>query len=710
MTAIRCAGRILYAKDCVMSFAYFLYSAYGGKRMREILKGTALLAFMAIILVVAPPFQCNPLVSIASAAEKPVTLDKEEVVAESAEEDTRLLSPGAVSVIRPEEMKGEQKNLPELLKRIPGLHIIETRGRGSYTVASIRGSTSAQVSVYVDGVLMNLASESSVDLSTIPIDNVDRIEVYRGYVPVKFAGASMGGVINIITKKPDKTSGKISVGVGSYGRYEGTLSTQMPLGDGFLLFGANYETSDGDFEYWNDAGTQYTSKDDYKATRHNNGYTNQDYLLKWNNNDWQLRASWKRNDRELPRGASGADDPRVPITLLSGNLNTEQSSFSVGRRFKSGNMDWGIRLDYLHQFKEYDNPFAAGAVGGGGEYHNEYRTNRFGVVLDAAMPLGENHMLEFYGDYSNEKLDIEGDILTAFTDWDNPIEGFRREAWNLQLQDTINLSKDNSFWITPIVRYNTMDDESEFSWGIALAKQLNSEWLLKMTGGTYNRAPNLYEQYGDGATIRPNPELTWEKGTQIDFSAEYKGKIKTADISAAATLFWRDSDNLIEFEMMTPRYGRYVNVGKAEVYGLEFEGVVKMDLWKFFLSATYMKTENKSESFRNGSELPNRPEFEGLFRVDREIRRDRLSAFAELYYCGRNYFDTAENVEMDSFFTAGLGITYKFDDAVSLTVGVDDLFDDTKDIMLRATSAGPTRMLWFPQQGRTFYATLRWIF
>ena len=73
-------------------------------------------------------------------------LPEERVVASPVEdEDKLLLSPGSVTVVRPQEMKGEQKNLPELLKQVPGLHVVETKGRGAYTVASIRGSSAAQV-------------------------------------------------------------------------------------------------------------------------------------------------------------------------------------------------------------------------------------------------------------------------------------------------------------------------------------------------------------------------------------------------------------------------------------------------------------------------------------------------------------------------------------------------------------------------------------
>lgn len=74
----------------------------------------------------------------------------------------------------------------------------------------MRGSTGAQVNVYVDGVLMNLNGEAAVNLSAIPVDNVERVEVYRGYVPARFSGAPLGGVINIVTKKPREASGRVT--------------------------------------------------------------------------------------------------------------------------------------------------------------------------------------------------------------------------------------------------------------------------------------------------------------------------------------------------------------------------------------------------------------------------------------------------------------------------------------------------------------------
>ena len=93
------------------------------------------------------------------------------------------LSPGTVTVIRPEEFQGEQKTLPDFLKMVPGVHVREVNGKGQYTTVTVRGSTAAQVGVFVDGVLTNLGGDAAVDISTIPVSNVERIEVYRATFP-----------------------------------------------------------------------------------------------------------------------------------------------------------------------------------------------------------------------------------------------------------------------------------------------------------------------------------------------------------------------------------------------------------------------------------------------------------------------------------------------------------------------------------------------
>lgn len=161
------------------------------------------------------------------------------------------LSPGTVTVIRPEEYKGEQKDLPDLLKMVPGVHVREVNGKGQYTVVTVRGSTAAQVGVFVDGVMTNLGGDAAVDISTIPVKNVERIEVYRGYIPARFGGTFIGGVINVVTKKPTKANISAELGKASFGGKSASLEVVRPLASGSLLVGLNYEAAKGDFPYKN---------------------------------------------------------------------------------------------------------------------------------------------------------------------------------------------------------------------------------------------------------------------------------------------------------------------------------------------------------------------------------------------------------------------------------------------------------------------------
>ncbi len=177
-------------------------------------------------------------------------LEKVTVEAKRPDWESKL-SPGTVTVIRPDDYKGEQKDLADFLKMVPGVHVREINGKGQYTTVSVRGSTAAQVGIFVDGILFNLGGDAAADISTIPVRNVERIEVYRGYIPARFGGTYMGGIINIVTKRPVKANVSASMGKKSYGGYSGGVEVDAPLGNGALLIGVNRDQSKGNFKYRN---------------------------------------------------------------------------------------------------------------------------------------------------------------------------------------------------------------------------------------------------------------------------------------------------------------------------------------------------------------------------------------------------------------------------------------------------------------------------
>ena len=425
------------------------------------------------------------------------------------------------------------------------------------------------------------------------------------------------------------------------------------------------------------------------------------FLVKWSDDNWTIEGGWKRNDRELPYAAPGADKPD---SRPGAHQVTDQWNAIVSRRDEIGDLSYGIRFEYLYQTKEYDDP--ENMLGGWGDQHNKYETRRLGTAFDGALPIGERHMLEFLWNYYNEELHTKGDVVAL-----GGREKHTRNTWNGQIQDTISLNKNGDFWLTPIIRWNSAEGETEFSWGAALTKQFTGGWTLKLTGGTYNRAPNMYELYGDGAFVVANESLEWEDGRQYDASIAWKGKISDADVTAELTYFYRKSNNLIDYVMTNPRYAQYRNIGEAEVSGVEFEATAKRGKWDAYLSATYMDSKNKTPGYMYDEPLPNRPKWEALLRVSRKILRDdRGTIFAELHHIGENYYDMQGEVGWDDLTTFGLGFKYQVNDSLKLVAGVDDLFNAGPDVLLFATGNGPERTLWYPIQGRTFYATLIWTF
>ena len=645
-----------------------------------------------------------------------VELPDEIVIGSAVYDDSedRYLSPGMITVIRPDEKKGEGRTLPDLLEEAPGLRIIRLQGRHGYAVASVRGSTSAQVAVYVDGILMNLQSETAVDLSSIPADSIERIEVYRGYIPARFGAQAMGGVINIITKNPQRPETNLLVGLGSFGRYKGTLSHGFALGGGKFFGSFGYEAYGGDFGYWNDNGTPYNNDEDYDARRRGNGFENMDLLLKWEDEQWRARASWVRRNRDLSLVAPGLDKPgeeQRPGALL----DTDRWDVSVGRMGTAGEVNWGWEMLYTGQKKDYDSRRGSAPSQIGGSYvtKSEYETSRAGISINANAGVGERHFLEFLAEYSEERLDVRGDSLFEYL---NGIEKYSRDDWNFNLQDTITLDRSGSFLLTPSVRWHKQDEEDHLSWQAALSKEFPRGWMVKSTFGTYARAPNMYERYGDGAFILPSEtDLEWETGTQFDVGVMWNGIIVSADSSVSVSAFWRDSKNLIEFDMENPRFGRYRNIAKAEVRGLEFEAALDWERWSLSLSGTWLDGENRTPdegSVRfNGKTLPNRPKGSASARLSRKIQdasgTNRGVVFAEYQHTGENYADSSEKVLFDARNVWNVGVKYNLSGTTQLILGVDDVLNDADGWRMRPDGLnGPVRMLWYPVEGRTFYATM----
>ena len=126
----------------------------------------------------------------------------EELVAETPTRSPKPVSKTAenVTVVTASDIQlMNAHTLAEVLNMVTGVQVFGLGDPGIRANAFIQGSDAQQVTVIIDGVVLNNLSDNSVDVGLIPVQNIEKIEIIKG--PASSAwGSALGGVVNIITK------------------------------------------------------------------------------------------------------------------------------------------------------------------------------------------------------------------------------------------------------------------------------------------------------------------------------------------------------------------------------------------------------------------------------------------------------------------------------------------------------------------------------
>lgn len=200
--------------------------------------------------------------------------------------------PSGQSVKTADEFSGKCADLPSVLETETGVNIYRTGGQGDYAEASIRGLSSGQVGVFLDGITLAPVAGESVDLSKIPLNLLQRIEIYKTGVPLALMGDGLGSAINLSTDSAGKhVSGQVSVG--SFGYEDANGFVSVPTHSQQFVAAADFSTIRNDFPYTSTNNTPYNSADDYHAIMTNDDFTERSGLIKQSfkfNNGSELSA------------------------------------------------------------------------------------------------------------------------------------------------------------------------------------------------------------------------------------------------------------------------------------------------------------------------------------------------------------------------------------------------------------------------------------
>ena len=149
------------------------------------------------------------------------------------------------------ELHNSSKSLGEALSQLPGLKLRESGGVGSDAQLTLDGFSGKHVKVFIDGVPQEGAG-TALDINNLPVNFAERIEVYKGVVPVGFGSDALGGVINIVTKKRRHGwSLDASYSYGSFNTHKSYVNFSHTLRNG-LSYEINAFQNYSDNNYWID--------------------------------------------------------------------------------------------------------------------------------------------------------------------------------------------------------------------------------------------------------------------------------------------------------------------------------------------------------------------------------------------------------------------------------------------------------------------------
>ena len=526
------------------------------------------------------------------------------------------LAPASIGLVTSKQIR--ERNITtfdQAFDEVPG--VVVTRSSGANVQAfSIRGASEVagggignRVLLLIDGRPAISPESGGALWNLVPLNSIERIEVVKGAYSSLYGSSAMGGVINVITRKPEaEPLTRIHFNYGFFNR--APASTGYTAYNDFHTIEASHSRRIGNFGYLLDAG--WKSNDGH---REKSGFNLYNFYGKafWqfaNNRYLQISGNVNRIKNDTPatwfssRQAYSVADYRKDDYQDRREMNTDLYYYAL----PNSRVKYSTRFYYYHNFSEFsfnDDPANDSTNVNFGKQlvaESNVRTQRLGNVTQVDLYTRSNH-------YLIAGTDVKWDHVVGLPD--TVLYG-RHQALSLgaYVQDEITLSE--RLIATLGVRfdhYSILEEasESNVSPKLAMVYKVNKGLSFRMLLAQAFRDPAMAERFikfeqGGGLRFRPNPNLRSEK---LTLSAEVGSKIDLAPgASLDVALFYNRYNDLISFQQLSkplePLLYEVINLKAAVMQGLElaYQQRVK-DFLVLSLGYTYLDARDVSEGRLN---------------------------------------------------------------------------------------------------------------
>jgi iron complex outermembrane receptor protein len=645
---------------------------------------TAILSFADITKAIEPHVKKK---SSNTRAEKlpTVTVTATRIAADDIDTDFQT---GHVTVISREKFEGDVATVADVLGKEAGIQVRQLGGLGSYSTVSIRGASSAQVNVFIDGVLLNSAYGGVVDLSQFPLGSVDKIEIYRGNVPIQLGGASIGGAINIKTlrssHKPEKT---LEFGYGSFNSRKLASSINGSYHNFNYQVSTEYLASNNDFEIVNNNQTPDYSSDDSVEKRQNSDFEQLSALI---------ATDYKFDDSFSLQFIGQLTNKKQGIPELQNNPLT-RSDFETS----FGNM----QLKLNHWFNQ-NTTFAYKFFT---SHKNEYfddSQNRIGLGINIEEGITKTYGIGGQSSYGFNQHLFNINLESKYEEYQNnnihlsTSTSYKRTSTTLGVQDDwLNQNADLLFTFgVRLYHVNESSDDfgitsNEFhkSFQTGINYSVNDSISLTANASQDIRVPLIEERFGDKGYSEGNEDLTTERAINADVGID----VSKTTFKGSVNYYYRLLDDAIVTVFDPQGVGRSDNISKAKIHGLELESSLLItEYWTILMNSTFQNSKNTSNSSSSGGKsLPGLYEFEAF--ISNTFTHNSLKYSIEYQYQKGGYYDTSNtfNAKLPNVKQANFIIGWKEKDQ-SIELRLDNISDQRVQDFHR-----------YPGPGRSLFAT-----